>query len=248
MRKGRLLSLLAVGSLAATLICIIAILGGQANEPTDGSVSAAASTFAVLDPFDATNGANPSGSLTLSGTTLYGMTSQGGADNLVDYPVVRAMSTELSSIPSGAVACEGSVYTADPDPKGTNVRSAPQKKSPVLIVIPDDSEATVVGLSASFEDWVLIHSAQGVTSGFWFQGEGWVHASLLAVRAVHPTGRKVPLYSKPDPGSSVIKMVTGETEARLAGCMGHWMQVRIGKQKGWLAPGDYCGNPVTACP
>jgi SH3-like domain-containing protein len=167
---------------------------------------------------------------------------------LLVYPAVGAMSAELSSIPSGALACEGSVYTVDPDPKGTNVRSAPHKKSPVLIVIPDDPEATVVDLSASFEDWVLIHSAQGVTSGFWFEGEGWVHASLLAVRAVHPTGRKVPLYSKPDIGSSVIKMFTVETEARLAGCKGHWMQVRIGNQKGWLAPGDYCGNPVTTCP
>ncbi|MGA2937880.1 MAG: SH3 domain-containing protein [Syntrophobacteraceae bacterium] len=167
---------------------------------------------------------------------------------LVVYPVVGAISAELSSIPSGAVTCEGSVYTVDPDPKGTNVRSAPHKKSPVVIVIPDDSEATVVALSASFEDWVLIHSAQGVTSGFEFRRVGWVHAPLLAVRAVHATGRKVPLYSKPDTGSSVIKMVAGETEARLAGCMGAWMQVKIGKQKGWLAPGDYCGNPVTTCP
>ena len=167
---------------------------------------------------------------------------------LLVYPVVGAMSAELSPIPSGAVACEGSVYTVDPDPKGTNVRSAPQKKSPVLIVIPNDPEATVVELSASSEDWVLIHSAQGIASGFRFQGEGWVHAPLLAVRAVHRTGRKVPLYSKPDTGSSVIEIYAGETEARLAGCMGRWMQVRIGKQKGWLAPGDYCGNPVTTCP
>ena len=167
---------------------------------------------------------------------------------LLVYPMAGAMSAELSSVPSGAVACEASVYTADPDPKGTNVRFAPQKNSPVLIVIPNDPEATVVELSASFEDWVLIHPAEGVASEFRFQGEGWVYAPLLALRAVHRTGRKVPLYSKPDTGSSVIKIYDGETEARLAGCRGRWMQVRIGKQKGWLAPGDYCGNPVTTCP
>lgn len=167
---------------------------------------------------------------------------------LVVYPMVGAISAELRSIPSGAVTCEGSVYAVDPDPGGTNVRSAPHKTSPVFLVIPYDSEGTVVALSASSEDWVLIHSAQGLTSKFQFRGEGWVHASLLAVRAVHPTGRKVPLYSKPDTGSSVIKMVAGETEARLAGCMGDWRQVRIENQKGWLAPGDYCGNPVTTCP
>ena len=115
-------------------------------------------------------------------------------------------------------------------------------------MIPYDPEGTSVAISACFEDWVLIHSAQGLTSNFDFQGEGWVHASLLAVRAVHPTGRKVPLYRGPDTGNSVIKMLVGETEGRLAGCKGHWMKVRIGKQIGWLAPGDYCGNPVTTCP
>jgi SH3-like domain-containing protein len=166
---------------------------------------------------------------------------------LVAYPVVGAISAELNSIPSGAVACEGSVYTADPDPKGINVRSAPHKESPVILTVPYDPEGTVVALAASSGNWVLIHSAQGMTSGFEFRGEGWVHASLFALRAVHRTGRKVPLYSEPDIGSPVIRMV-GETETRLAGCMADWMRVRIGKQTGWLARGDYCGNPVTTCP
>ncbi len=160
---------------------------------------------------------------------------------------VGAAASEVTEIPHGAVSCSGSVYTVDPDPGGTNVRSSPRKNTPVLIVIPNDSESTVVDLSASFEDWLLIHSARGVTSGFWFQGEGWVHGSLLAVRAVHPSGRSVPLYSKPDVKSPVIETIAKETEVRLAGCKGDWMQVRIGKHKGWLAPGDYCGNPVTTC-
>lgn len=163
---------------------------------------------------------------------------------LAIYPVVGAISAEPQS---GIVSCAGHVYTVDPDPKGTNVRSAPHKNSPVVIVIPNDSESTVVDLSASFEDWVEIHAAQGVTSGFRFEGEGWIYAPLLAVTAVHPSGRKVPLYSKPDAASPVIEFVTGETEARLAGCSADWMRVKIGKRKGWLAPGDYCGNPVTTC-
>ncbi len=167
---------------------------------------------------------------------------------LMVCPVGGAISAELGPVPSGSVACERSVYTVDPDPEGTNVRSAPQKGSPVLFVIPYDSEASVVALAASFEDWVLVHSAEGVTSGFESRKKGWVFAPLLAVRAVHSTGRKVPLYSRPDTGSPVIEMVAGETEARLAGCMGNWMQVRIGAKKGRLARGDYCGNPVTTCP
>ena len=233
--------------------------------------------YQVLHSFnsaDPANGSRPYGSLTLVGTTLYGMTSQGGANgkgtifkfdteknvetvlhsfaggtNDGAYPFSQPLSfAESSSIPSGAVTCKGSVYTVDPDPKGTNVRSAPDRNSPVLIVIPQDSEGTVVDLAASSGDWMLIHSAQGVTSGSWFQGQGWVHASLLGVRAVNRTGRKASLHSKPDAGSSVIKMFAGETEARLAGCKVDWMQVKIGEKKGWLSPDDYCGNPVTTCP
>jgi len=305
---------------------MIGIPGGQADERMDGSAAAKACPSTILDPLDAANRANPYGSFTLSGTTLYGMTTMGGAvgkgtifkfdtnknvetvlysfagppndgvypsepltlvgstlygmtdeggasdkgtifefdtEKNVEtvlhsfaggtkdgaYPFSQPLSfAESSSIPSGAVTCKGSVYTVDPDPKGTNVRSAPDKDSPVIIVIPQDSEGTVVDLAASSGDWMLIHSAQGVTSGFWFRGQGWVHASLLGVRAVNRTGRKASLHSKPDAGSSVIKMFAGETEARLAGCKKDWMQVKIGEQKGWLSPDDYCGNPVTTCP
>jgi len=44
------------------------------------------------------------------------------------------------------------------------------------------------------------------------------------------------------------KLKYEETEARLAGCEGDWLQVKIGKHEGWLAPDDYCCNPVTTCP
>jgi SH3-like domain-containing protein len=166
---------------------------------------------------------------------------------LLVYPVAGAISAELGPIPSGAVACGGNAYTVDPDPKGINVRSAPQKGSPVLFVIPlDDTE---VELAASFGDWVLIRAAHGLNSGFESQKKGWVHSSLLAVRAVRGGGlRSVPLHSKPDTGSSVIQMIAGEPEVRVEGCKENWMHVRIGKQVGWLAQGDYCGNPVTTCP
>ena len=161
---------------------------------------------------------------------------------------VGAIAAESSSLPSGTVACEGFAYTIDLDPKGLNVRSGPQKESSVLFVIPYDPEGTSVTLAGSFGDWVLVRSAQGLTSGFESQKEGWVYSPLLAVRAAHPSGRKVPLYSKPDKAGSVIKIFDVETEVRLAGCMGDWLQVRIGPLKGWLTRSDYCGNPVTTCP
>lgn len=167
---------------------------------------------------------------------------------LAIYPLAGAMAAELSPIPPGAVSCTGQVYTVDPDPKGTNVRSAPNKNSSVLVVIPNDTYGSVVELSASFEDWILIRSVQGVSSGFQFEGQGWVHGSLLAVAAVRPSGRPVPLYSKPDTKSPIVETIPKEVEATLAGCKGSWLHVRIGKAKGWLAHYDYCGNPVTTCP
>jgi SH3-like domain-containing protein len=163
------------------------------------------------------------------------------------YPVVAGAAEETGSLPDWAVSCVGQVYIADSDPRGTNVRSAPDMSSPVLSVIPNDPESTVVDLSGSFRDWMFIHSARAVTSEFWFKGKGWIHGSLLAVRAVRRSGREVPLYSKPYLGSPLLRTLAGETEARLAGCRGDWMRVVIGRQKGWLAPGDYCGNPVTTC-
>jgi uncharacterized repeat protein (TIGR03803 family) len=70
----------AVGSLAVTLICMIGIPGGLTHAQIDGSVSATAPPFAILYHFDpgSTDGYAPFGYFTLSGTTLYGMTTSGG--------------------------------------------------------------------------------------------------------------------------------------------------------------------------
>lgn len=192
-------------------------------------------------------GTGPDSKQGISVRTIFSIVISAGVFLLI-YPITTAMSAELPPVPSGTVVCGGHAYTVDPDPKGTNIRSAPDKSSPVLRVITRDPEGTAVTLAGSFKDWVLIQSAEGMTSEFRFQGKGWIHASLLAVRAVHNSGRKVVLYGRPDTGSQAVSMFSGETEVRLAGCKGKWMQVKIGKKQGWLAPDSYCGNPVTTCP
>jgi uncharacterized repeat protein (TIGR03803 family) len=73
MRKVRRLSLFGVGSLAVILICMIGIPGSQANK---------AAGIKMLDYFHTTKGVAPTGSLTLWGVYLYGMTSAGGTANL----------------------------------------------------------------------------------------------------------------------------------------------------------------------
>lgn len=153
-----------------------------------------------------------------------------------------------SAVIADAVACNVSVYAIDPDPKGINVRAAPNKNAAVLQIIPHDPDGTVVELSASNGDWVFVRSAEGMSSDTPLPGKGWVYAPLLAVRAGPPSGKKARLFSRPDPGGTVIKTIAGESEVRLAGCSAAWVQVISGTHKGWLAPGDYCGNPVTTCP
>ena len=81
---------------------------------------------------------------------------------LLLYQKNRAMSAELGPIPSGTFTCAGWAYIVDPDPEGTNIRSAPDRNSPVFDVIPHDSEGTSVAISGSFGDWVLIRSAEGI--------------------------------------------------------------------------------------
>ena len=106
MRKARLLSLFAVGSLAVTLICVSGILVGQADEQMDRSVSAIGSPFAILHSFAGhpNDGASPYGSLTLSGTTLYGMNNTGGANGLgaiFKFDTTTDLETVLHSFAGG---------------------------------------------------------------------------------------------------------------------------------------------------
>ncbi len=106
MRKARLLSLFAVGSLSVTLICMSGILAGQADERMDGSVPAIASPFAILHSFAGhpNDGASPFGSLAISGTTLYGMTGNGGANGLgaiFKFDTTKNVLTVLHSFAGG---------------------------------------------------------------------------------------------------------------------------------------------------
>ena len=58
--------------------------GGPANDGTVFSYNIGTSTFTKLVTFTGTNGANPDGSVIVSGSTIYGMTNAGGANSLGD--------------------------------------------------------------------------------------------------------------------------------------------------------------------
>ncbi len=92
--------------------------GGANNEGTVFSIPVTGGTPTVLLSFDGANGANPAyGELTLSGSTLYGMTGNGGADNdgtVFSIPVTGGTATTLlsfngtnGSLPQGSLTLIG---------------------------------------------------------------------------------------------------------------------------------------------
>jgi uncharacterized repeat protein (TIGR03803 family) len=70
--------------------------GGAYGYGTIFSIPAAGGTPTTLLSFNGANGADPEGSLTLGGSTLYGMTAGGGANN--DGTVFALTTPEPSSV------------------------------------------------------------------------------------------------------------------------------------------------------
>ena len=93
-------------------------LNGGYGDGTIFSVPATGGNPTTLFTFDGTNGAQPYGSLTLSGSTLYGMTADGGANGdgtIFSIPVTGGTPTVLFSFdgahgktPNGSLTLSGS--------------------------------------------------------------------------------------------------------------------------------------------
>ncbi len=121
MRKARWLSLFAVGVLAASLICMIALPGGRA---------ATLSPYEVLYSFEGgtIDGATPGSSLTLSGTTLYGMTYGGGVNGFgTIFMLDTATNVETVLYSFGAVKNDGEHPEGSPTLSGTTLYGTTNK-------------------------------------------------------------------------------------------------------------------------
>ena len=79
---------------------LLALLAIAVSSAADGQ------TFTVLGSFNGTNGANPYGSLTISGSTLYGTTAYGGATAMATY----SASTRTAADPK--TCCRSAAPTA----------------------------------------------------------------------------------------------------------------------------------------
>ena len=92
--------------------------GGADNDGTIFSIPVTGGTPATLFSFDGTHGDGPHGSLTLSGSTLYGMTMFGGANDdgaIFSVPVTGGTPTVLFSFGSGYAENPYGNLTLSPD-------------------------------------------------------------------------------------------------------------------------------------
>ena len=148
------------------------------------------------------------------------------------------------------VACDLSAYVTDPDPKGTNLRSGPNRSAPVVKTLPNAND-TVVKITGYSGGWFEISRAEtvGDEEKVVFQGRGWVHSSLLGLDVGNNGFGPPALYAAPSKQSRVLKRLKPDEDAvKLLACKDDWVKVQSGGLTGWLSSEGQCANPLTTCP
>lgn len=159
---------------------------------------------------------------------------------------ITAMSLHMLKAPLAdaqlpPVACSVTAYLNDPDPKGTNIRRAANSKSATVATITDsDSQVDIV---ASSGDWLRIQHVRSVDGTVTFNGDGWMYAPLLAVRA----RGAATLHATPENSAATVIKLHDEDVLTVRACRGEWLQVKHKANTGWIAKSERCANPVTTC-
>jgi SH3-like domain-containing protein len=176
---------------------------------------------------------------------------------LVSTPAALFSSNESKAAAQQVVAaltpCRVEAYVVDPDPKGLNVRYGPGKEFGVKTRLLAKN-GTIVSIKGAKGSWLMIDEAfevDAVDESKGLQGKGWVYASMLALttRYVGPDKKPaVRLFKEPNQSSALIARLPKETQVKLVGCRGDWVQVQYKNFTGWLDAESQCGNPVTTCP
>ncbi|HEY9606941.1 MAG TPA: SH3 domain-containing protein [Allocoleopsis sp.] len=143
--------------------------------------------------------------------------------------------------------CQISAYVTDKDPKGLNVRSGPGSNYAIVGNLPTNTEGVIVEVSASQGDWVQVTKAESPNK-VEFQGTGWVYAPLLGTSTRGYGSGGVSVYPSANTQGTPIGRIPASTGVKLLSCEQSWALVEHESVKGWIAPDDQCGNPLTTCP
>jgi len=160
-------------------------------------------------------------------------------------PSVKPLSVP-SKVANPSQPCQISAYVTDPDPKGVNIRSAPNSNSEIIGKLPKVL-STIVDISAAQGDWVQITKADSAGK-IAFSGKGWVYASLLGTSTRGYGSKGVEIYTSASDRSSVIGKIPHTTNTTLLSCDGFWAKVSYQQTKGWLQRSSQCPSDLTTCP
>ncbi len=164
--------------------------------------------------------------------------------------------------------CDVSAFITDKDPKGLNVRSAPNKE--VISRIPyktyqPETPITVHIIDAQ-KSWLKIDRwTDGLTTGT-FQGEAWVYSKLIATSVKGDEEIKVyggsegayqrrvaSVHEQPTLEAPIVGQINADNQTvNIIDCQGEWIFI-TGKMldgkpvKGWLPPNRQCPNVSAAC-
>ena len=137
--------------------------------------------------------------------------------------------------------CSATAYSNDPDPKGTHVRSRADSKSAIVATITDsDSQMDITGSSG---DWLRVKNVHSVDGTVLLKGDGWIFATLTAVRAKGAAT----LRTTPYRSSAIAGKLRDDDQLTIVGCQGEWLRVKHKAITGWIEKSSRCSNPVTTC-
>lgn len=150
--------------------------------------------------------------------------------------------------PAPAGTCEIEAYFLHPDAAGTNLRSAPRSKAPIVKTI-SGSREVVASISGFDDGWFRVTTLEtvgGERDEILFDGVAWVHRSQLRLDVA---GGRQKLRQSPRQGARIVGTVSGDApDVELVACSGEWAKIRAGSITGWLSRGGQCSNPLTTCP
>ena len=172
-----------------------------------------------------------------------------------------------------AEPCGLMLWVTDPDPKGLNVREAPNGTAKVTGTLPGATEFTAINSSdgwIQFKEPIAFQPEKGLE---WVPIKtgpqtGWVHGSLVTTSlrdrwTEEGKGGHFTVFTEPAETSAPVAMWThGEWWSpsndmpaiqKVLACHEGWLKVDLvdGKKAahtGWVHPKNQCPNQVTTCP
>ena len=164
---------------------------------------------------------------------------------------------------AGATSCEVRGWAQDPDPKGTNVRSAPRANAPIIghvapmvRITRDEITGTEFDIVAFKDGWLLIQNGSDgglkLDAAHEADGRGWISARLVGAQL-----RAVALRSSPRRDAPKIAHLMGDSwgpdsvkVSAVHGCQGAYLEVTATPIGGKPARGwSYkpCASQLTTC-